>query len=1208
MGSKERGGLIIEPHTLGMMNIDGKADSISAIRFSLMSDEKILRLSHGRVSKPDTISAKTLKPQIDGLHSERIFGTRNNMSCVCIDKDYLAITKILRSPKYRGVCPDCGVRITPNLVRRENFGHIELPVYVVNGLFYLYDDKWLPAILEMKVSKIRDVAYYKKYVVLEPGPSVYQYKDVISPEEAQKLYLEYGDAFRAGTGGACIRELLEDTDLVAIKRALVGKIDELKAENAYGKLNEYTKRLELINKFLKSGNRLEDFVHAYVLVTPPDTRPIRVMSGTICCSDTDQFYQLIINRCIRMEAYKELCGGKLDIYDVQYRLIASGIQKAVDCLYANEKFTSKTLHQYGGSVYDHSKRMLVSQTDRLEGKKGRFRQNLLGKRVDYSGRSVIVVGPKLKMSQCGLPKEMAMELYKPHVISKLTENSDVVPNLKVAMKLYAERNKEELVWDALNEVIKDSRVLLNRAPTLHRLGIQAFEPVLVEGKAIQLPPLACTAFNADFDGDQMAVHLPLSREAQAESVSLMGAEKNILKPADGSPVSVPSQDMVLGIYYLTQERMDAKGKGMCFASVNEAYLAYENGAVTLHAPIKVRIVRTKEDGTKVSGVYQTTLGRCLFNEVIPQDLGIIDRTNPSEEAALEVNFLVGKKQLKKIISACIDKGKDVSAILDSIKELGYKYSTRSGITFSMADIEVPEEKNELIDKATKQIGAIQKNFRRGIITEEERYREVISTWRETDDIITETLLSGMEKTNPVYMMADSGARGSDKQIKQLAGMRGLMANAAGKTIELPITSNFREGLDVLEYFISAHGARKGLTDTALRTADAGYLTRRLVDVAQSVICCEKDCAQDIEDLPGMYVSALMDGSSVIESLEERIAGRVACEDIFDDDVSLIVAKNQLISQSNAKRICATKRVKESGKVKIRTVFSCRCMTGVCSKCYGADLSTWELMEEGKAVGVIAAQSIGEPGTQLTMRTFHTGGVAGDDITQGLPRVEQIFENRKPKKCAIVALNSGTVELSSKKNRRIISVCGDELIKSYNVPYDYRIIVKDGEYVEKGTCLTDGVPWTTDILETKGVLAAQEFLLSQIQTVYRQQAVDLSDKHIEIISRRMFDLCRIVDNGDTELEIGCITTRRKMEGVNAEVIEKGLVPASVKCLCLGVAKVALYAEDSPISAASFQQATHSIMNAAASGNTDYLRGLKENVIIGKMIPAGTGYRK
>lgn len=651
-----------------------------------------------------------------------------------------------------------------------------------------------------------------------------------------------------------------------------------------------------------------------------------------------------------------------------------------------------------------------------------------------------------------------------------------------------------------------------------------------------------------------------------------------------------------------------KGEGKVFSSVNEAYLAYENNVITLHAMIRVKIVRVNEDGSQVTGIYQTTLGRCLFNEVIPQNLGIVDRTDPANAAALEVNFMVGKKQLKKIIVACIDKGENVSAVLDAIKELGYKYSTRSGITFSIADIEVPDEKSELIDRAKVMIDSVRKNYLRGIITEEERYREVISIWKETDELITEALLAGMEKTNPVYMMADSGARGSDKQIKQLAGMRGLMANAAGKTIELPITSNFREGLDVLEYFISAHGARKGLSDTALRTADAGYLTRRLVDVSQSVICSKEDCAAGLEELPAMYVSAFMDGTSVIESLEERIAGRVAGEDILDDDCNLIVGKNMLISQKEAKRICGTKKVKESGKVKIRTVLTCNCERGVCAKCYGADLSTWKLVKEGSAVGVVAAQSIGEPGTQLTMRTFHTGGVAGDDITQGLPRVEQIFENHKPNKRAFISFNCGIVKICTNKKGKKIIVCDGEESVTYSIPYDYRIIVSEGEYVEKGKCLTDGIPWTTDIMNTRGVAAALEFLLSQIQMVYRQQAVDLSDKHIEIIARRMFSLCKITDSGDTEFEIGRTVSRSKLDAINKTYIERGLIPADAKTLCLGIAKIALNAEESPISAASFQKATYCMLDAAASGSTDYLVGLKENVIIGKKIPVGTGYRQ
>jgi len=879
------------------------------------------------------------------------------------------------------------------------------------------------------------------------------------------------------------------------------------------------------------------------------------------------------------------------------------LQEAVDALIDNGR--------RGRPVTGPGNRALKSLSDMLKGKSGRFRQNLLGKRVDYSGRSVIVVGPELKIYQCGLPKEMAIELFKPFVMKELVANG-TAHNIKNAKKM-VERLQPE-VWDVLEEVIKEHPVMLNRAPTLHRLGIQAFEPILVEGKAIKLHPLVCTAYNADFDGDQMAVHVPLSVEAQAECRFLLLSPNNLLKPSDGGPVAVPSQDMVLGIYYLTQERPGATGEGMFFKNLNEALLAYENGYVTLHSRIKVRVSREMPDGTVKTGTIDGTLGRMLFNEIIPQDLGFVDREVDGNELLLEVDFHVGKKQLKQILEKVINThgATQTAEVLDDVKAIGYKFSTRAAMTVSISDMTVPPQKPEMIQTAQDTVDKITKNYKRGLITEEERYKEVVETWKATDDKLTEALLSGLDKYNNIFMMADSGARGSDKQIKQLAGMRGLMADTAGRTIELPIKSNFREGLDVLEYFMSAHGARKGMSDTALRTADSGYLTRRLVDVSQELIIHDSDCAAEGKEIPGMYVKAFMDGNEEIESLQERITGRFSCEDLKDKDGNIIVKANHMITPKRAERVMK-KAVDENGEpldtVKIRTILTCKCKNGVCAKCYGANMATGEAVQVGEAVGIIAAQSIGEPGTQLTMRTFHTGGVAGDDITQGLPRVEELFEARKPKGLAIITEFAGTATISDTKKKREIIVTNDQTgeSKAYLIPYGSRIKIQDGVYLEAGDELTEGSVNPHDILKIKGLRAVQDYMIQEVQRVYRLQGVEINDKHIEVIVRQMLKKIRIEERGDTEFLPGTMVDVLEFNEVNEQMEAEGKEPATGEQIMLGITKASL-ATESFLSAASFQETTKVLTEAAIKGKVDHLIGLKENVIIGKHIPAGTGMKK
>ena len=1162
--------------------------TFDAIKIGLASPEKILEWSHGEVKKPETINYRTLKPEKDGLFCERIFGPTKDWECHC--GKYKKI-------RYKGViCDRCGVEVTKASVRRERIGHIQLAAPVSHIWYFKGIPSRMGLILDISPRTLEKVLYFASYIVLDPGQTALQYKQVLSEKEYRDEVEKYGSAaFRVGMGAEAIQELLKAIDLEKDSADLRKELKDASGQ----KRARIIKRLEVVEAFRSSGNRPEWMIMDIIPVIPPDIRPmVQLDGGRFATSDLNDLYRRIINRNNRLARLLELGAP-----DIIVRNEKRMLQEAVDALIDNGR--------RGRPVTGPGNRALKSLSDMLKGKQGRFRQNLLGKRVDYSGRSVIVVGPELKIYQCGLPKEMAIELFKPFVMKELVSNG-TAHNIKNAKKM-VERLQPE-VWDVLEDVIKEHPVMLNRAPTLHRLGIQAFEPILVEGKAIKLHPLVCTAFNADFDGDQMAVHLPLSVEAQAECRFLLLSPNNLLKPSDGGPVAVPSQDMVLGIYYLTQERPGAKGEGKIFKSINEAILAYENGAVTLHSRVKVRVTKKMTDGTVKSAVIESTVGRFIFNEIIPQDLGFVDRSIPENELKLEVDFHVGKKQLKQILEKVINvHGATQTAVtLDDIKSIGYKYSTKASMTISISDMTVPESKPKLIADAQATVDRIAKNFRRGLITEEERYKEVIETWKNTDDQLTKELLGGLDKYNNIYMMADSGARGSDKQIKQLAGMRGLMADTTGHTIELPIKSNFREGLDVLEYFMSAHGARKGLSDTALRTADSGYLTRRLVDVSQELIIHDADCVEPGQEIPGMYVHAFVDGNEEIESLQERITGRFSCEDIKDKDGNVLVKANHMITPHRAERVMK-RGVDENGepleKVKIRTILTCKCKNGVCAKCYGANMATGEAVQVGEAVGIVAAQSIGEPGTQLTMRTFHTGGVAGDDITQGLPRVEELFEARKPKGLAIITEFAGKATISDTKKKREVIVTNDETgeSKAYLIPYGSRIKIQDGAMLEAGDELTEGSVNPHDILKIKGLRAAQDYMLREVQRVYRLQGVDINDKHIEVIVRQMLKKVRVEEKGDSEFLPGTMVDVLEFEDVNKQLEAEGKEPAVGEQIMLGITKASL-ATDSFLSAASFQETTKVLTEAAIKGKVDHLKGLKENVIIGKHIPAGTGMKK
>ena len=1161
--------------------------TFDAIKIGLASPEKILEWSKGEVTKPETINYRTLKPERDGLFCERIFGPSKDWECHC--GKYKKI-------RYKGVvCDRCGVEVTKASVRRERMGHIALAAPVSHIWYFKGIPSRMGLILDLSPRTLEKVLYFASYIVLDKGETDLQYKQVLSEQEYQEARESWGKGFRVGMGAESILELLQAIDL---EKEYEDLTEGLKGATGQ-KRARIVKRLEVVEAFRESGNKPEWMIMNNIPVIPPDLRPmVQLDGGRFATSDLNDLYRRIINRNNRLKRLLELGAP-----DIIVRNEKRMLQEAVDALIDNGR--------RGRPVTGPGNRALKSLSDMLKGKSGRFRQNLLGKRVDYSGRSVIVVGPELKIYQCGLPKEMAIELFKPFVMKELVQNG-TAHNIKNAKKM-VERLQPE-VWDVLEDVIKEHPVMLNRAPTLHRLGIQAFEPILVEGKAIKLHPLVCTAFNADFDGDQMAVHLPLSVEAQAECRFLLLSPNNLLKPSDGGPVAVPSQDMVLGIYYLTQERPGATGEGKIFKSVNEAILAYENQAITLHSKIKVRVTKTMPGGEEITGIVESTLGRFIFNEIIPQDLGFVDREKEENKLLLEIDFHVGKKQLKQILEKVINThGATATAeVLDAVKAIGYKYSTRAAMTVSISDMTVPPQKPQMIQQAQDTVDRITKNFKRGLITEEERYKEVVETWKATDDKLTEALLSGLDKYNNIFMMADSGARGSDKQIKQLAGMRGLMADTTGHTIELPITSNFREGLDVLEYFMSAHGARKGMSDTALRTADSGYLTRRLVDVSQELIIHEVDCAKKDAPIPGIFVKAFMDGKEEIESLQERITGRYLCYDIVDKDGNVLVKKNHMVTPKRAELICK-KGVNENGEpltqIKIRTILTCRSHSGVCAKCYGANMATGEPVQVGEAVGIIAAQSIGEPGTQLTMRTFHNGGVAGGDITQGLPRVEELFEARKPKGLAIITEIAGTANLNDTKKKREIIVTNHETgeSKAYLIPYGSRIKVADGAELEAGDELTEGSINPHDILRIKGIRAVQDYMIQEVQRVYRLQGVEINDKHIEVIVRQMLKKIRIEESGDTEFLPGTNVDRLEFEDVNEVLEAEGKEPAIGEPIIMGITKASL-ATNSFLSAASFQETTKVLTEAAIKGKIDPLVGLKENVIIGKHIPAGTGMRK
>ena len=1227
--------------------------TFDAIKIGLASPDKIREWSHGEVKKPETINYRTLKPEKDGLFCERIFGPSKDWECHC--GKYKKI-------RYKGViCDRCGVEVTKAAVRRERMGHIELAAPVSHIWYFKGIPSRMGLILDLSPRTLEKVLYFANYIVLDPGETNLMYKQVLTEKEYQDAREAYGLTFRVGMGAEAIKELLQDIDLEKDSRELKEILETATGQ----KRARVIKRLEVVEAFRESGNRPEWMIMDVIPVIPPDLRPmVQLDGGRFATSDLNDLYRRIINRNNRLKRLLELGAP-----DIIVRNEKRMLQEAVDALIDNGR--------RGRPVTGPGNRALKSLSDMLKGKSGRFRQNLLGKRVDYSGRSVIVVGPELKIYQCGLPKEMAIELFKPFVMKELVSNG-TAHNIKNAKKMVEKLQPE--VWDVLEEVIKEHPVMLNRAPTLHRLGIQAFEPILVEGKAIKLHPLVCTAFNADFDGDQMAVHLPLSVEAQAECRFLLLSPNNLLKPSDGGPVAVPSQDMVLGIYYLTmskyadytgtelekdvvaefdsidealeafrahqEKRANGEAEGdapinvhsiirvnvnpernrivVCtiedlighyFDGINQAILAYENGSISLHQKIVIRRQGTFE-GREITQMVETTLGRLLFNEILPQDLGFVDRSIEENALKPEVDFHVGKKQLKKILEKVINThgATKTAEVLDDIKATGYHYSTRAAMTVSISDMTVPPEKPQLIQQAQDTVDKITRNYKRGLITDEERYKEVVETWKETDDTLTHKLLSGLDKYNNIFMMADSGARGSDKQIKQLAGMRGLMADTTGHTIELPIKSNFREGLDVLEYFMSAHGARKGLSDTALRTADSGYLTRRLVDVSQELVIRETDCSVNRSEIPGMWVKQFADGREEIESLQERITGRFSCHTIKNAKGEVIVKANHMITPKRAARVMEEGineegiPVKEAGKVKIRTILSCKCHNGICAKCYGANMATGETVQVGEAVGIIAAQSIGEPGTQLTMRTFHTGGVAGGDITQGLPRVEELFEARKPKGLAIITEIKGVAEIrDTKKKREIIVTDPDEGIsKTYLIPYGSRIKILDGAVLEAGDELTEGSVNPHDILKIKGVRAVQDYMLREVQRVYRLQGVEINDKHIEVIVRQMLKKIRVEEKGDSDLLPGTMMDSLNFEDINEALEAEGKEPAEGKQVLLGITKAAL-ATDSFLSAASFQETTKVLTEAAIKGKVDHLIGLKENVIIGRLIPAGTGMK-
>ncbi len=1156
-----------------------------SIKIGLASPEQIRSWSHGVVEKPETINYRTQKPERDGLFCERIFGPTKDWECHC--GKYKKI-------RFKGkVCERCGVEVTRAKVRRERMGHIELAAPVSHIWYFKGTPSRIGQMLEISQKRLEEVLYFTKYIVTDPGDTSLEKKQILTEKEYQDARERFEDKFKAGMGAESIKTLLEEIDVEALANELKAELKDLPAGQKRLKL---LKRLEIVEAFRVSGNRPEWMILDVVPVIPPELRPmVPLDGGRYATSDLNDLYRRVINRNNRLKRMLEL-----EAPDIIVRNEKRMLQEAVDALIDNGR--------HGRPVTGPNNRAFKSLSDMLKGKQGRFRQNLLGKRVDYSGRSVIVVGPELKMYQCGLPKEMALELFKPFVMKRLVDTNPQI-NIKSARKM-VERGKDE-VWDALENVIQGHPVLLNRAPTLHRLGIQAFEPVLVEGRALKLHPLACTAYNADFDGDQMSVHVPLSVEAQAEARFLMLAANNLLKPADGKPVTVPTQDMVLGSYYLTLEKDGEKGEGKVFRDVNEAMMAYQAGVVSLQAKVKVRVTRTAGD-RQASKIIDATVGRLIFNENIPQDLGYVDRTDSSKQFDLEIGFLVKKKQLGDIIERCIRKHgtTKTSEVLDSIKALGFKYSTKAAITVAVCDAVVPPAKKDILANADRLVDKVDKQYKRGLISREGKSKKFIEIWSKATDDVTAALQANLDKYNPIYMMSDSGARGSIAQIRQLAGMRGLIANTSGATIEMPIRANYREGLNILEYFISSRGARKGLTDTALRTADSGYLTRRLVDVSQDVIITEDDCGTH----EGIEVFEIKNGNEMIEPFAERLVGRFLVEDLKNPKTGeVIMSCNKLMTPVDAKKVIDALEAEGRTSIAIRSVLGCKSKRGVCAKCYGMDLAHSTIVSVGEAVGIIAAQSIGEPGTQLTMRTFHTGGVASaEDITQGLPRVEELFESRKPKGAAILTRIDGVISIEEIKKSRVIVVTNTETgeVEQYAIPWDYRIKVKPGDEVKAGDELTAGSKNPADILAILGPEAVRNYIITEVQKVYRLQGVDVNDKHIEVITRQMLRKVKIEDSGSSYLLPGTLVDRHEIEEINAQIqeeIDAGDESARLivtSPVIQGITKASSSSE-SFLSAASFQETTRALTDAAIKGKTDHLLGLKENVIIGKLLPAGTG---
>ena len=1143
------------------------------IKIGLASDEKIREWSHGEVKKPETINYRTLKPEKDGLFCEKIFGPTKDWECHC--GKYKRV-------RYKGiVCDRCGVEVTKSKVRRERMGHIELAAPVAHIWYFKGIPSKIALMLDISPRSLERVIYFASYIVVDKGTSGLTKCQILNEKEYHDAEEKYGkDSFKAEMGAEAIRKLLAEIDVEKLSEKLKKEMEGSKEQ----KKAKLVKRLDTVESFRISGNRPEWMIMNVVPVIPPELRPmVQLDGGRFATSDLNDLYRRVINRNNRLKRLLELGAPEIIVRNEKRML-----QESVDALIDNSR--------RGRPVTGAGNRPLKSLSDMLKGKQGRFRQNLLGKRVDYSGRSVIVVGPELKIYQCGLPKEMAVELFKPFVMKELVAKG-IAHNIKNAKRMVEKLRPE--VWDILEEVIKDHPVMLNRAPTLHRLGIQAFEPVLVEGRAIKLHPLVCTAFNADFDGDQMAIHVPLSPEAQAEARYLMLSVNNLLKPQDGKPVTVPTQDMILGSYYLTMQIDGEKGEGMYFKDVDEALMAYQNGDVGLHAKVKVRMSKKMPDGTIKTKPINATVGRLIYNEGIPQDIGFVDRTDPEKEFDLEIDFPVIKKNLGTLIAKCINKHgfSETAEVLDFIKATGYKYSTIGAITVSVADVAVPEAKKEILDEAEKHKDEILKQYRRGLITNDERYNEVIKIWEKATADVAEAMKNNFNELNPIFMMAQSGARGNMNQLRQIAGMRGLMANTSGKAVEIPIKSCFREGLDVLEYFISSHGARKGLADTALRTADSGYLTRRLVDVSQDIIVREEDCGTT----EGIEVTDIKDGNQVIEKLQERLVGRYPLEDIKDPKTGEILATtDDMITDKLSEKIVNAGIT----KVKIRSSLACRAKHGVCRKCYGMSLARREEVKLGETVGIVAAQSIGEPGTQLTMRTFHTGGVAGGDITQGLPRVEELFEARKPKGLAVITEIAGKVTIKEDDKRKEVTVTGKDDSKSYTINFGSKLKVKDGDILEAGDPITEGSINPNDILAIKGPQGVYEYLITEVQKVYRNQGVDINDKHIEVIGRQMLKKVRVEDGGDTKMFPGSLVDMYEFADENKEVEAEGKRPATGKRVLLGITKASL-STDSFLSAASFQETTRVLTDAAIKGKTDQLLGLKENVIIGKLIPAGTG---